>query len=73
MMGFGFLGLLLLLVIGGLVVAGIPAIGRLFTYNTNRFPDADSARNALEILDQRYAHGEITREEYKQAKEDLGG
>lgn len=36
------------------------------------YGDTTTKRTAEEILDERYAQGEITREEYKQMKRDLG-
>jgi putative membrane protein len=72
MMGFGFLGVILLFVLGGLLVGGIPALGRGFSSNSGtRTLDAGSAPNARDILDQRYARGEIGRDEYQRAKQDL--
>lgn len=36
-------------------------------------PSSNSRREALDILEARYARGEIQREEYLQKKQDLGG
>jgi putative membrane protein len=36
-------------------------------------PPASSPSNARSILEERYAKGDITREEYLQKKQDLGG
>lgn len=36
-------------------------------------PAPDSRKQALDILEQRYAKGEIQRDEYLQKKQDLGG
>ena len=71
MMGFGFFGFLILLVLGGLLVAGIPVLERLFSSNSNADANSSSGASAEEILDQRYARGEIGRDEYQRAKQDL--
>jgi uncharacterized membrane protein len=68
MMGFGLLGVILL--VGVLVVFSRDKTGiqGLFT------PSSYSSRieeNAQDILDQRYARGELTREQYQNIKNDL--
>ncbi len=73
MMGFGFLGLLVMLIILGGFVALIAGLGRGLplgrggegNYSTSQRPGAQ------EILDRRYARGEISREEYENMKVDL--
>lgn len=73
MMGFGFLGLLLLLIFAGVFVAGIPALAKYFSSNSwSQSSQPDDQPSAKEILDQRYARGEISQEEYQGAKKDLG-
>jgi putative membrane protein len=60
----------MLLVLGGLV-AGIVALVRLFTGSG---PSGDrTSRSAREILDERYARGEIDREEYLRRRDDMAG
>ena len=70
MMGFGgfggFFGLLFWLV---LIVAGI-AVFRWIFMKTNGTPQGPSA---LEILNRRYAAGEITEEEYLRRKKQIQG
>jgi len=65
------LGLLLILLIGGVIlITGLQ--GKNIFKNTtlnNPFQDSKTAR---EILDERYARGEITREQYEQMKQDIG-
>ena len=60
---FGFGPLLLLLIVGGVV----------YYYFFRQLPARDQSRDAssLEILDRRYASGEITKEQYEQMKADL--
>jgi len=47
-------------------------IGRLLGYG-GRDDDRRPAKSALDILRERYAAGEIERDEYEQKKRDLGG
>ncbi len=57
MMGFGWIGLILLLVVLVYFVK--------YTQNKNKEP------SARDILDKRYANGEIDDEEYKRMKDNL--
>jgi putative membrane protein len=67
--------IILLLFLGGLIVAAV-LIGRALTRPDQRAgwsnPEA-SGKNAMEILKERYARGEISREEYLRVKDDLEG
>lgn len=51
------------------VIAGIIALAKLLWSGSGRRPPSSSA---LEILEERYARGEINREEFEQKKRDLG-
>lgn len=68
-MGFGmlFMGLFWILLIAGAVwLAGV-----LFqTGRSQNFPGGDN-QTPREVLDQRYARGEITREQYELMRQDL--
>lgn len=70
MMGaFGLLGLLFnALILVGIVVLVVWAARRIFARN-GQPPSGQSAR---EILQARYARGEITREQYQQMLGDVG-
>jgi putative membrane protein len=72
--GWGLLGMALVLVLfwGGLVVLAVLLVRALFPRRQQR-PPGPSGREptAREILDQRYARGEITREQFDQMKRDL--
>ena len=80
MMGFGVgSGILMLLFMflfwGGLIFLGVWLAGALFSSKSNNRPSAAQQgedSNPLEILSQRYANGEITREQYEIMKKDLG-
>ncbi len=67
-MGLGFIFMLLFWV---LVILGIAALIRWLM--TPSSPSRSSHnRTPLEIVQERYARGEINREEYEQKKRDLG-
>ena len=71
MMGFGGIGLIFMLLFwGGLIFGGAWLVKVLFNGGQN-IPAAPRQLSAREILDQRYARGEISREEYERIKQDL--
>lgn len=80
MMGFGVgSGILMLLFMflfwGGLIFLGVWLAGALFSSKSNNRSSAaqqGEGSNPLEILSQRYARGEITREQYEIMRKDLG-
>jgi putative membrane protein len=66
-MGFGFLFMLLF---WGLVIVGIVALFRWSM--VQKSPNGKShGKSPLEILQERYARGEIDHDEYEQKKRDL--
>ena len=72
-MGFGILGFALMLVFwGGLIALAIWLVKTLFD-GSQRFSGISQRHelSADEIMDQRYARGEITREQYELMKSDL--
>ncbi len=73
MMGFGFIGLLLMLLFWGLLIAGaVWLVKAILTGGANSGIMAERNRlGAREILDQRYAKGEITREQHALMSEDI--
>ena len=73
MMGFGFFGLLLMLLFWGLLIAGAAWLAKLvLTGGSNTGFSVEGSRlSAREILDQRYAKGELTREMYQLMGEDV--
>jgi putative membrane protein len=72
-MGFGVVGwLLMLLLWGGLILLAVWLVSVLFPRNRRESAlPADSDLNAREILDRRYARGELDREQYELMKRDL--
>jgi len=68
-MGFGGIGML---IFWGLIIAGVVLLARWFGAG----PSSSSAatppgRTALDILGERYANGEIDKDEYEQKRRDL--
>jgi len=74
-MGFGLLGLLFMLLFWGvLIILAVWVVRAIFSGRTNSNTSMTPPRqgsNAKEILAQRYARGEITREQYETMKEDI--
>jgi putative membrane protein len=78
MTGFGFgwgwlgMGVMMLLFWGGLVVLAVLLVRALFPSGQPLPPGASGREpTAREILDQRYARGDITHEQFEQMKRDL--
>lgn len=72
-LGFGMFGLLFMLLFWVVLIAlAIWLVSALFP-GSNRRPTsgADHLQSPREILDTRYARGEITREQYELMKQDL--
>ena len=67
-MGFGGLFMLLFWV---LVIAGVIVLLRRLRARDLNPPDTSPQQSALDIVQQRYARGEIGREEYEQMRRDL--
>lgn len=69
MIGFGGLGMILFWVV---VIAGIIWLVMALGGSNLKLPkQSENGQSAREILDQRYARGEIDREEYETMKQDL--
>ena len=68
-MGWGWIGLgmIHMILFWVLVILGIAALVRWLRSS----PGSESGGRALEILKERYARGELTREQYEQMKRDL--
>jgi len=74
MHGFGGFGWLIMIVFWVLVITAIVIIVRWVTSSPARFqsgPYVNKENKAMTILDERYARGEIDREEYEQKRKDL--
>ncbi|MEY3379588.1 MAG: hypothetical protein RL468_186 [Pseudomonadota bacterium] len=67
-MGFGFLGMLLF---WGLLLAGVVAVVRMAMGAGKQQRSVADHKTALEILNERYARGDIDREEFLRKRDDL--
>jgi len=65
MMGFGFIWILLIIGVVAYAVGWRPGIKQ------NNQPTRQSQATALDILKERYARGEISREEFETMRQDL--
>lgn len=72
-MGFGFIGLLLMILFwGGLILLAIWLVRSIFQgSNQSAQHSTDRSVTARQILDERYARGEITREQYELMRQDI--
>ncbi|GMR08624.1 MAG: SHOCT domain-containing protein [Gammaproteobacteria bacterium] len=68
-MGFGWI---LMILFWGLVILGIVALLKWLSTRSADNSPSRTAKTALEILEERYARGEIERQEFEQKKRDLG-
>ncbi len=71
--GMIFGGLVMLLFWGGLIALIFWGVRSLMSRDVHRVDTSARSLSAREILDQRYARGEINRDEYETIKEDLAG
>ncbi len=73
MMGFGLLGLFLMLLFWIGLIAGAIILVRALFPGVNQAPPTERsvAGSASQILDERYARGEISRAEYEDMKQNL--
>lgn len=69
-MGWGFLGAVSMLLWWALIILGIAVLIKWLIGGSARGERASSGR-ALEILKERYARGEIGKDEFEQKKRDL--
>jgi putative membrane protein len=75
MMGMGFGLLMMIIVWGGLIALGIWLVRSLFPGIGQAPPAAGQGQDlsAREILDRRFARGEISPEQYEAMKESISG
>jgi putative membrane protein len=71
--GFGFGGVVVMILFWGFLILGtVWLIRSLFSGGRNSsFQGSGGEESAKEILDRRYARGELSREEYEVMKQDL--
>ncbi len=66
--GWGFFMMIISMVLfWGLIIVGVVLLGRFFASSSGTKPSQD----ALEILKQRYAKGEIGKEEFEAKRKDI--
>ena len=73
-LGLGGIGIIIMILFwGGLIFGGVWLVKSLFAsgQNNQSGPAAPRQSSARELLDQRYARGEITRDQYEIMKHDL--
>ena len=70
-MGFGLFGLFFMLVFWGLLILAAVWVAKALFGNNRPHQRNDPSQSPREILDQRYARGEITREQYEVMRQDL--
>lgn len=72
-MGFGLLGLVLMALFWIGIIAAVVWIARSIFSNGQQgfFPSGSAKENPRDILDRRYARGEITREQYDLMKQEI--
>jgi uncharacterized membrane protein len=72
-MGFGLTGLpFMFLFLVGVIVLALWLVSALFPRTARPTALDDQDLSARQILDRRYARGEITREQYETMKQDIG-
>lgn len=72
-MGFGVVGLFFMILFWGvLILLAVWLVKTLFNSSSQSQPPQSGQReDAGEILERRYARGEITRDQYKMMREDI--
>ena len=71
-MGFGGLGLIGMILFWVAVIAGVVWLVKTVSGSNAQFPmQMRNGASAREILDQRYARGELSREQHEAMKQDL--
>jgi putative membrane protein len=71
-MGLGGLGFVLIVVFWiAIIVAAVWLLGNLFPRNNTTRPSGDAPETAIDILKQRYARGELSKEEYETMRHDV--
>jgi len=71
MMGYAGMGIMMLVFWGLVLVVLILLISRLLPLNQNKFNNPADRPDAMELLKQRFAKGEIDRTEFKAKMNDL--
>ena len=67
-MGFGFFFMIIIWVV---IIAAAILIGKSLLNTSGNILTNNSRKSALEVLENRYARGEITREEFETMRQDI--
>ena len=70
--GWNFFGMVHMLLWWVLIILGIVVLAK-WIFGGSKSGDRETGGRALEVLKERYARGEIDREEFDQKKRDIGG
>lgn len=71
--GYGLFGMIIWLVILIAIVAGVVWLVRSMSYTGGAQLHLPRRSSGLDVLEERYARGEINRDEYLQKKRDISG
>jgi putative membrane protein len=69
--GVGFMGMIIWIVILALVIVAMVWLVRTMTHPGYQQSTAERRARGLEVLEERYARGEIKREEFLEKKRDI--
>ena len=71
--GTGWFGMIFMIIFWGLVIFGLVSLIRMLIQNTSSKGQTGvrSGSNAIDILKERYAKGEISRDEFESMKKDI--
>ena len=69
--GMGIFGMIFMIVFWGLIILGVVFLVKWLFGSGNRGANDQSTARALEILKERYARGEIDKDEFEARKQDL--
>lgn len=71
MMGFGGMGIMMLLFWGLVLIVMVILINRLLRIDSGKCYESTNSLNAIDLLKKRYANGEIDKAEFEIVKRDL--
>jgi putative membrane protein len=71
--GMGWFGMIFMIIFWGLIIVGLVLLIRWLIQNTSSRASSDvsTGSKAMDILKERYAKGEINRDEFESMKKDL--
>ncbi len=69
--GYGWMGYLMMFIFWGIIIVGAFALIRWLVQNTRGGGQAPQGGGALDILKERYARGELSKEQFESMKKDI--